>query len=402
MRDLAKRPPHELTQIIQQFSGALAQRHPMPARHWTTLWALRDCRTAAMGGHIDYCVECNDVQRFSYNSCRNRHCPKCGAMERELWIQARKEELLHVAYQHIVFTIPQQLNTWCRYNTVFCYDLLFTAAWQTLRTFAADPKYLGARLGATMVLHTWGQNLSLHPHVHCIVPAGGLDQRQHWKKPTRKAGFLFPVRAMSVVFKNVYLKAFLAAWALGRLKVPPHTPVGKHAIRQWREERYQQNWVVYAKAPFRTPATVVEYLGRYTHKVAISNHRIIAIDEQQVTFRYKDYRQKGQQKIMKLEGSEFLRRFCLHILPHGFRRMRHYGILSNFHKNKALYAARKDLQQKQPLKRSKAERKAELIKQYFGQHKHCPNCGAFDSILRIPFAPQRERAPPIFIQGQRK
>ncbi|WP_156825894.1 IS91 family transposase [Lewinella cohaerens] len=402
MNRVIKRPDWEVAQVVRRFGNAFTTQHKMPARHWQTLWALRDCRTALLGGHIEYCGECRSIQRISYNSCRNRHCPKCGGLERELWIQAREEELLPVPYQHIVFTIPQELNMWCRYNDAFCYDLLFKAAWQTLRTFAADPRYLGAQLGATMMLHSWGQNLSLHPHVHCIVPAGGLTAKQGWKKPRRKAGFLFPVKAMSKVFKAIYLKDLMRAWNGNKLKVPPDAPLTKAEKTAWRRQRYNQAWVVYAKAPFRTPKTVVEYLGRYTHKVAISNHRITDIGDQHVRFRYKDYRQNGKQKIMQLKGTEFLRRFCLHILPQGFRRMRHYGILSNARKTEALAAARQCLGVDSPERRTRAERKAQLLEQYFPDRpKTCTHCGCIDSIRQFRFAPGGTARPPPLIIGER-
>ena len=307
-------------------------------------------------------------------------------------------------YQHIVFTIPQELNIWCRYNDAFCYDLLFKAAWRTLRTFAADPRYLGAQLGATMVLHSWGQNLSLHPHVHCIVPAGGLTPQQKWKSPRRKNGFLFPVKAMSEVFKAIFLKDFMRAWNGNKLKIPPDAPQTSAQKADWRRQRYDQAWVIYAKAPFRTPKTVVEYLGRYTHKVAISNHRIVDINEHNVHFRYKDYRQKGKNKVMQLAGTEFLRRFCLHILPPGFRRMRHYGILSNTRKAGALDAARKSLGVLAPKQRTRQERKTELLQLWSDkQTKHCLDCGCVESIEQFRFAPgATARAPPIISRVWKK
>lgn len=344
--------------------------------------------------------------RVSYNSCRNRHCPKCGGLERELWIQARERELLPVTYYHVVFTIPAQLNSWCLYNPRFCYDLLFRAAWQTLQAFAKDSKYLGATPGATMVLHTWGQNLSLHPHVHAIVPGGGLDNRGRWKNPKRKSGFLFPVRAMSAVFRAIFLRHFMAAWQAGELLVPPGEPTSAQERIQWRKDRYRQAWVVYAKAPFWPmltkasvgPKSVVEYLGRYTHKVAISNHRILSISDQRVFFRYKDYRNQAKNKTMSLAGVEFLRRFCLHILPPGFRRMRHYGILANRNKAAALRAARRSLHQPEPdrILLTKSERKAALIEELLGRPRNvCPHCGCLDSIVPKPLSWRPPtRAPP--------
>lgn len=321
MNHRPERPKYEVAQVIPKFGPPFKSHRKIPTQHLRTLKTLQLCRTAHLGGHVDFCSDCHKVIRLSYNSCRNRHCPKCGGLERQLWIQDRLNELLPLTYYHVVFTIPQQLNIWCLYNPKFCYDLIFKAAWKTIQTFAKDQKFLGAQTAATMILHTWGQNLSLHPHVHAIVPGGGIDQRKQWRKPKRKNG---------------------------QLSTPPDAPKTACQRRQWREKRYQQAWVVYAKAPFCGPKSVVEYWGRYTHKVAISNHRICNIGSQKVHFRYKDYRQKGQTKTMALDGVEFLRRFCLHILPPGFRRMRHYGFLANRSKKRALDIARKALQQPIP------------------------------------------------------
>jgi hypothetical protein len=403
--DPTKRPDLELADVIKKYGEAHRKRGGVPAHHLRTLAAIEQCRTAKMGGHLTVCTDCGS-SKIAYNSCRNRHCPKCGGLARELWIEDRNAELLPVAYQHIVFTIPAELNDFCRYNPAFCYDLLFKAAWKTLDILARDPKYLGGRLGATMVLHTWGQNLSLHPHVHCIVPTGGLagDDWIRPKKGKKKIGkksatanFLFPVEAMSRLFRGVFLRRFFAAWKNGNLVPPPSAPTQKNAIKTWRQKRYQQDWIVYAKAPFSGPKTVVEYLGRYTHKAAISNHRLINLDDGKVTFRYKDYRQDAKQKTMALDGVEFLRRFCLHILPPGFRRMRHYGILSNFHKKKALAAARIALGQTDylpPEKKPRAERIRNLIEQRLGHPiTDCPDCHAKDSLIRI-LLPPNCRAPP--------
>ena len=392
----AKQPRWEVADVIRRFGKAFRAQGGVCKNHLRTLSALERCRTAALGGHIEACTECGAV-RISYNSCRNRHCPKCGGLQRELWIQARSEELLPVKYYHVVFTIPEQFNEWCLYNPAFCYDTLFKAAWQTLRAFAADAKWLGARPGATMVLHTWGQNLSLHPHAHCIVPGGGLTPQGQWQSPKRAGsrGFLFPVKAMSKVFRAIYLRHFSQAYRQGLLRKPPGL---KAPFSQWRRERFRQQWVVYAKAPFLGPKAVVEYLGRYTHKVAISNHRITNLDKHRVFFRYKDYRQGGKPKNMSLQGTEFLRRFCLHILPQGFRRMRHYGILSNFHKAQALHAARVALKvepAKPAQKLEPAEQREKVLEQFLGHSPHdCPQCGAKGTILRVAVIPASCRDPP--------
>jgi len=337
VRNAKKRPAFEVADIIKKYGDQYRSTGKVPAHHLRTLSAIERCRTAALGGHVNVCTDCGS-SKICYNSCKNRHCPKCGGLARELWIEDRRRELLPVRYQHIVFTIPAELNEFCRYDANFCYSLLFRSAWNTLDTFARDKKWLGtfgklsgaARAGASMVLHTWGQNLSLHPHVHAIVPTGGLGEQGPWVTPKRsgnKSGFLFPVKAMSRVFKAIYLREFMRAWEHGKINLPPGAPTKKKDITRWRRARYRQAWVVYAKAPFAGPESVIEYLGRYTHKTAISNHRLLNLDGGKVTFRYKDYRQAGKQKSMALAGIEFLRRFCLHILPPGFRRIRHYGIL---------------------------------------------------------------------------
>ena len=319
MRDIQKKLHYELADIIKKYGVKYRNRGNVPGHHLRTLSAIERCRTAALGGHRDVCTDCG-VTKISYNSCRNRHCPKCGGLTRELWIADRKRELLPVRYQHLVFTLPDEFNDFCRFNPTFCYDLLFRAAWQTLNTFARDPKWLGACAGASLVLHTWGQNLMLHPHVHCIVPSGGLDANEQWvgpKRTGRKSGFLFPVEAMSKIFRSIFLKEFMAAWRGGRLNPPPSAPTTTKNIVIWRRKRYRQDRVVYAKTPFGGPDAVVEYLGRYTHKTAIPNHRLIDLDGGKVSFHYKDYRDGAKRKSMQLCAVEFLRRFCLHILPTG-------------------------------------------------------------------------------------
>ncbi len=399
MRNAKKRPTLEVADIIKKYGDQYRSTAKVPVHHLRVLSAIERCRTAELGGHITVCTDCGS-SKISYNSCRNRHCPKCGGLARELWIEDRRRELLPVRYQHIVLTIPAELNEFCRYDPRFCYGLIFRAAWKTLDTFARDPKWLGGAAGATMVLHTWGQNLSLHPHVHAIVPTGGLDQQGQWVHPKRsgeKSGFLFPVKAMSRVFKAIYLREFMRAWEQGKINLPPSAPTKTKDITRWRRARYRQAWVVYAKAPFAGPESVIEYLGRYTHKTAISNHRLLDLGNGKVTFRYKDYRQAGKQKSMALAGVEFLRRFCLHILPSGFRRIRHYGILSNYHKTKALAAARTSLGVDPDTvlaKKPRAERVRDLLQKHLGRPlTDCPDCGAVDSLIQI-LLPPNARAPP--------
>lgn len=275
-----------------------------------TLRAIHYCRTSVMGGHVDACDACGNIS-ISYNSCRNRHCPKCQGHKREEWIQAREADLLPVPYFHVVFTLPDVLNGLGLAHPKAVYDSLFGAAWQTLKTFG---KNKGLQLGMIAILHTWGQNLSLHPHLHCIVPGGGVCAKGNWHNLRADGKFLFAVKAMSKVFRAKYV-----AELRKKLEID----------KALREELFARNWIVYAKRPFGSAKSVVEYLGRYTHKVAISNHRIQQVDEECVTFSYKDYRQNGLKKSMCLSHAEFIRRFAQHILPKRFVRIRHYGFLSS-------------------------------------------------------------------------
>ncbi|MEJ7826879.1 MAG: transposase, partial [Segetibacter sp.] len=252
---------------------------------------------------------------ISYNSCRNRHCPKCQAVNRERWITAQQKQLLPVPYFHVVFTLPQEMNLYCLAHASSLYNLLFKVSKATIETFATDTKHLGAIAGMVSILHTWGQNLILHPHIHMIVPAGGFTLCGHWKHTKNKGRYLFPVKAMSIVFKNKFMQGLQTL--IKEYNLPSLSDDD-------RKKLYSKSWVVYAKQPFGGPEQVIEYLARYSHKVAISNHRITAIADGKVSFRYKDYADGCKQKTMTLEATEFLRRFCLHILPKGFRKIRHY------------------------------------------------------------------------------
>ena len=286
-----------------------------------TMDAVRRCRTASLGGHIDGCSSCG-LLRISYNSCRNRHCPKCQGKQREQWIQAREAELLPVPYFHVVFTLPDTLNQLCMHQPAVLYNLLSKTAWSVINTFGHDTKWLGAQPGMISILHTWGQTLTLHPHLHCIVPGGGLTKAGHWKMAKCDGKYLFNVKAMSKMFRGKYIAA------LKELLPMEMTPQLLNAL-------YKHNWVVYAKRPFTGPQSVVEYLGRYTHKIAISNHRLKHVDDTAVTFSYKDYKHGSVKKEMTLEAGEFIRRYAMHILPKGLVRIRHFGILSSTSKLKA-------------------------------------------------------------------
>ena len=294
--------------------------------------AIAQCRTAALGGHTEACAECGLV-RCAYNSCRNRHCPKCQGQARAEWLMARQAELLPVPYFHVVFTLPAPIAEIAFQNKAAAYAILFRTAAETLRTIAADPRHLGAEIGFLAVLHTWGQNLHHHPHVHCVVPGGGLSPDEtRWV--ACRPGFFLPVRVLSRLFRRLFLDARRGAFVAGELNF-----FGELAglaqpaafTRRMRELR-QVEWVIYAKPPFGGPEQALAYLGRYTHRVAIANSRLVSMTDDQVAFRWKDHRHHGKAKVMTLAADEFIRRFLLHTLPDGFHRIRHYGFLANGHR----------------------------------------------------------------------
>jgi hypothetical protein len=291
--------------------------------------AIERCRTAALGGHVEQCEACHH-QRIAYNSCRNRHCAKCQALASARWLAARQAELLPVPYFHVVFTLPAEITAIAYQNKAVVYALLFRAVRETLQTIAADPKHLGAELGFLAVLHTWGQTLLYHPHLHCIVPGGGLaPDGQRWI--ACRPGFLFPVRVLSRYFRGRFLALLQEAFDRHRLQffssLAPLVDASRFAT--YLAPVRASDWVVYAKPPFGGPQQVLDYLGRYTHRVAIANHRLVAIDDGTVSFHWRDYRHHNKRKVMTLLADEFLRRFLLHVLPAGFHRIRHYGFLGN-------------------------------------------------------------------------
>ena len=341
----------------------------MTSWHYRALQAIRRCRTQAMGGHIDRCDCCHGLH-ISYNSCRNRHCPTCQGHKREQWIRARESELLNVPYFHVVFTLPSEFNSYALSQGKIVYGSLFRAAWQTLQQFGHNPKHLGGSMGMIAVLHTWGQNMSLHPHLHCIVPGGGLNKSGTWKTAKNKGKYLFNVKSMSKVFRAKYI----AALRKSDLKIP----------QKIYNEVFNKKWVVYAKEPFRSPTYVIEYLGRYTHKIAISNHRIMDVDRKnrKVTFTAKDYRRAGKKTSLTVSSAEFIRRFTLHILPKGFTRIRHYGILSSSWKKEKLPKLQAELA---TVKLEAIQRKEPLL------HRQCPMCkkGRLHTILLF-----NDRGPP--------
>jgi hypothetical protein len=324
------RPAVELADIVRSIGDDFINRY-RSSLTWPqlrVLLAIRRCRTAALGGHLDGCSQCG-YQAISYNSCRNRHCPRCQTSARDRWLAERTKELLPVAYSHVVFTIPHQLAPIAQQNKRVLYDLLLRTSAATLLEIAADPRHLGAQIGFLSVLHTWGQNLKHHPHVHCVVPTGGLAfDESSWIRP--RDGFFLPVKVLSKVFRGKFVAGLRRAFGSGRLSFHGDLKgLASHRLfRAFVRSLYRTDWVVYSKKPFRGPEHVLQYLARYTHRVAISSHRLLSFDDGRVTFLWRDYAHGNKQKAMTLNGDEFLRRFLVHVLPRGFVRIRFFGFLS--------------------------------------------------------------------------
>jgi Putative transposase/Transposase zinc-binding domain len=333
--------------------------------------AIEACRTAALGGHVERCEDCAHT-RVAYNSCRNRHCPKCQWSAAAEWLAARQAELLPVPYFHVVFTLPAAIGAIAYQNKAKVYALLFKAAAETLLTIAADPKHLGAEIGVTAVLHTWGQNLDHHPHLHCIVPGGGLSANGH-RWVSCRSGFFLPVRVLSRLFRRLFLQSLRAAHHAGGLSFFSDL-IGlkdRNAFDRYLAPLSRGEWVVYAKRPFAGPRQVLAYLARYTHRVAISNSRLISLSDGEVSFHWKDYRQAAKAKVMTLSAGEFIRRFLMHTLPDGFHRIRYYGLLANGHRAKKLALCRRLLDVPTPPSKSTddaSESRADEL-------HPCPCCG---------------------------
>ena len=338
-----QRPAVEVADAIRRYGEAFLARHG-GSLTGVARRALRDlaaCRTASLGGHVQRCGDCGH-ERPAYNSCRNRHCPKCQAATRAQWLDREATYLLPTDYHHVVFTLPKEIAEVALRQPALLYDLLFQAASATLREVAANPKRLGAQIGVLMVLHTWGQNLHHHPHVHGVVTGGGLscdpngkiDATPRWV--SCRPGFFLPVRVLSRVFRGKYLTLLREAFDGGKLTGWPDAV----ALSRWLSPLWKKEWVVYAKPPFGGPERVLKYLARYTHRVAISNHRLVSLEDGQVTFRYKDYSDAHRSKTMSLPAEEFLRRFVQHVLPRGFVKVRHYGLLANRHREERLNQCR--------------------------------------------------------------
>lgn len=341
-------PGLELADIFRQVGAAYRRDHALSRGQRRVMGAIECCRTAALGGHIEQCDACGH-QRIAFNSCRNRHCPKCQSLVRAQWLAQRQAELLPVEYFHVVFTVPQEIAALAYQNKSVIYNLLFRATAQTLHSVAANPKLLGAQIGFIAILHTWGQNLLYHPHLHCVVPGGGISPNgERWI--ACRPGFLLPVRVLSRLFRRLFLSQLRDLFerqelcfynAMAGLRDP-----GEFA--RYLAPMEQTEWVVYAKPPFGGPERVLAYLARYTHRVAIANSRLVEFADGQVAFQWKDYRHESHHKVMRLATQEFVRRFLLHVLPSGFQRIRHYGLLANHHRALKLAHCRQLLQAPTP------------------------------------------------------
>lgn len=385
------KPLFDIGRIIQENQQEVIERGYLNAHRKKVFTNLSNCRTAVLGYHQDQCdnPDCGH-ERYSYNSCRDRHCPKCNGLKKERWIIDREADLLPVMYYHVVFTVPEQLNTLFVSHPATMYKLLFRTAWETIKKFAGDHKHLGAQTGMIAILHTWGQNLAFHPHVHCIVPGGGLTASNKWKNTKSNGKFLYPVKALSSVFRGKLCDLLIRLHNKGEIELD--TPFDSK--RKYLHPFYQHKWVVYAKLPMHNAKQVVDYLGRYTHRVAISNHRIKAVNQNEVHFSWLNYK-NSKVDVMKLTISEFLRRFSMHILPPGFMKIRHYGILGSSKKKQCLAIIRQVLNAIPP-ETKKGIPWQELFVLLFGHpHDQCPKCKTGTMRRIASFKPNIRGSPAV-------
>jgi len=379
-------PTPELADIFRQYGPAYRQAHSLPLHQHRLMQAIESCRTPALGGTVEWCDHCQ-FTHIRYRSCSNRHCPKCQGAARQRWLLQRQAELLPTSYFHVVFTLPDPIAAIAFFNKEVVYEILFRATAQTLLSIAADPRRLGIDLGFFGVLHSWGQNLHFHPHLHCVVPGGGLSaDQQRWITGRRR--FLLPVRVLSRRFRRLFLTALEKAYAAGKLQFfgSLETLRQPQTFTDYLTPLRHRDWVVYAKAPFGGPHHVIEYLGRYTHRVAISNRRILALENGRVSFAWKDYRDEGKEKIMTLAAEDFISRFLQHALPPGFQRIRYYGFLANCHRARKLALCRQLLATTiSAFLPSPADCQAGLAVLVISHPRRCPQCG--NILARIPFLP---------------
>lgn len=386
----------EVAHIFRAYGQAYRDLHghKLPLRHLRAMRAIELCRTEKLGGHVDTCDHCGAL-RISYNSCRNRHCPKCQCLDKERWVEARKRDVLPTHYFHVVFTVPDILRPLALRNQRTVYNILFKSVAETLKTLCKDPKHLGAQIGFIAVLHTWSQVLLEHLHIHCIVPGGGLSADE--KRWVGAKKFFIPVKVLSAMFRGKFLHYLKKAYESGDLKFPGKIAHLKErfSFKQFLSSLYRKNWVVYCKPPFKKPGDVVEYLGRYTHRVALSNDRIVKFDGDRVTFRWRDSSDNNKMKLMTLDAFEFIRRFLLHVLPNGFMKIRHYGILSNRSRKTKLCRCKELLGVLDNDNADKPDRSGwqELYLKLTGiDPRVCPRCGKGKMVLKETLVPTA--APP--------
>jgi hypothetical protein len=386
-------PVFEVADIIRGYRSTLEEKGKLTGQQKKVFTNLAQCRTAALGYHKDKCdnTECDHIH-ISYNSCRDRHCPKCNGIKREKWVCMREEDLLPVKYFHVVFTVTDKVNPLFLSQPVKLYNLLFASAWETIKKFGLDHKHLGAQMGMIAVLHSWGQNLALHPHVHCIIAAGGITKNGKWRDTRSQGKYLFPVKALGKVFRGIFCDGLIALDRNGEIhldhKFDPH--------KKYLHPYYEKRWVVYAKLPMHNPMQVVNYIGRYTHRIAISNHRIKEINNDRVHFSWFNYR-TSKAGIMDLAAQEFLQRFSLHVLPSGFMKIRHYGILSSRNKSGALSLARQSLGAEPPVSR-KGMAWEELFRILYGREPFtCPVCKKGKMVVIESVYPRSRGSPRVKI-----
>ncbi len=390
------RPTLEVADLVRSAGSAFIERNRAWLR-WTHLKVLRAitrCRTAALGGHIDECTRCGHRATISYNSCRNRHCPKCQTGARDRWIEARRSELLPSPYVHVVFTLPPQLAPLALQNKKVIYGLLLRASAETLLQVARNPRHLGAEIGFFSVLHTWNQKLQLHPHVHCVVPAGGLS-RDHTRWIRSRPRFFLPIQVLRRVFRGKFVAGLKSAFQHGQLHLSADLALlaQPKVFAAWLRPLFRRDWIVYSKPPFGGPEYVLQYLGRYTHRVAISNHRLVSLADGQVTFRWRDSAHHNEQKLMTVSLDEFLRRFLLHLLPKGFVRIRHFGFLANRQRSTLLplcLTALSTVSSQTKPETSTAQESHPLWR--------CPKCGGPMAVIeRLTAAQIQLRSPPQLV-----
>ncbi len=388
------RPPLEVADLIRAAGVAFLERnrHWLGWKHIKVLRAIRRCRTAALGGHLDQCTRCGHRAPISYNSCRDRHCPKCQIAARDRWIAARQRELLPTRYLHVVFTLPHRLAPLVLQNKKVLYGLLFRTSAETLLEVARDPRHLGAEIGFFSVLHTWSQKLNIHPHVHCVVPAGGLSL-DHTRWVRSRDNYFLPKEVLREIFRGKFVAALQQAFQNGQLRFEGDLKLlaQPKTFAAWLRPLYRQDWVVYLKPPFGGPAYVLHYLGRYTHRVAISNHRLVSLSDGQVTFRWRDSAHHNEQKLLSLALDEFLCRFLLHILPKGFVRIRNFGFLANRKRATLLPLCFQLLgREQQPQAEQHASSTADRPDLW-----RCPKCGGPMKVIeRLTAAEIQLRSPP--------